>query len=57
MDEDMYAVVRERYGFKYKITSAVNAKNIYADLEIFSEPLPKDEAEAIAKLMNAAREE
>jgi hypothetical protein len=56
-DEDMYVVVKQRYGVYYKAATASYAGDIYSELETFSEPLPLDEAEAIAKLMNAAEEE
>jgi hypothetical protein len=59
-EEDMYVVVRSRtasYDVYYKAATASYAGDIYSELETFSEPMPLDEAEAIAKLMNAAEEE
>jgi len=55
--EDMYVVVKPRYGVYYKAVTASYAGYLYSEPETFSEPLPLDEAEAIAKLMNAAEEE
>jgi len=53
----MYVVVKPRYGVYYKAVTANYAGYLYSEPETFSEPLPLDEAEAIAKLMNAAEEE
>ena len=55
----MYVVVKARYGSAatYRVSRELYAKSIYSKLETFSEPMPLDEAKAVAKLMNAAKEE
>jgi hypothetical protein len=59
MDEDMYVVVKARYGSAatYRVSRELYAKSIYSELETFSDPMPLDEAKAVAKLMNAADSE
>lgn len=56
MDE-RYVVIRSLNTWRYSTAEATYAKSFLSRDSIYSEPLSLEEAEALAKLMNAAEED